>query len=142
MSGIADHFQLDVGQLTKECKPLANSCEQDTGRHSELRGNDLEQRRVGCLARRQHATWMAQVAHLHGDAEAVVMLVNNCAGTSSSVIYASKIAQHFLVLGGCERVEDFAVLRAATTVGLHDRTAVDLLGIGEVRSTLEFKRVN
>jgi hypothetical protein len=67
---------------------------------------------------------------------------NNRAGSSSSVIYAGKIAQYFLLLRGCERVEDLAVLRTATTVGLHDGTAVDLLGIGEVRSTLVFKRVN
>jgi hypothetical protein len=70
------------------------------------------------------------------------MLENNRAITSSSVIYAGKIAQHFLLLRGCKRAENLAVLRVATTVGLHDRTAGDLLGIGEVRSTLVFKRMN
>jgi hypothetical protein len=58
------------------------------------------------------------------------------------VIYAGEIARHFFLLHGCERVEDLAVLRDATTGGFHDRTAVDFLGIGEVNSTLVFKRMN
>jgi hypothetical protein len=66
------------------------------------------------------------------------MLETNRAGTSSSAICAGKIAQ----LSGCERVEDLAGFRAATTVGHHDRTAVDLVRIGEIRSTVVFKRVN
>ena len=64
------------------------------------------------------------------------MLENNRASTSSSVIYAGKIAQHFLLLRACKRAEDLAVLRVATTVGLHDRTAADLLGIGKFAQLL------
>ena len=66
------------------------------------------------------------------------MLGNTRTGISSSVIYAGKISQ----LRGLRALENLAVLRVATTVGLHDRTAVNLLRIGEVNSTLVFKRMN